>query len=121
MANLALFTVDKTIPDFNKGAEKIHLDWAHSFEEFENVLEGQYKMAWKQVDRDNFLEPVDLAMVPLKQDCFQEENFCRVIKLFLKKALHKEKPQDRQYIYLAPGGNYNIREALVTKPIDHLH
>jgi hypothetical protein len=39
------FTVDKTIPDFNKGAEKVHLDWANSFEEFENVLEGQYKRA----------------------------------------------------------------------------
>ena len=39
------FTVNKTIPDFNKGAKKIHLDWTNSFEEFENVLEGQYKMA----------------------------------------------------------------------------
>jgi hypothetical protein len=29
------FTVDKTIPDFNKGAKKIHLDWTNSFEEFE--------------------------------------------------------------------------------------
>ena len=38
----AEFTVDKTIPDFNKGAEKIHLNWAHSFEEFDNVLKGQY-------------------------------------------------------------------------------
>jgi hypothetical protein len=36
------FTVNKTIPDFNKGAEKIYLDWTTSFEEFENVLEGQY-------------------------------------------------------------------------------
>jgi hypothetical protein len=43
------FTVDKTIPDFNKGAGKINLDWIHSFEEFENVLQGQYKTAWKQI------------------------------------------------------------------------
>ena len=41
------FTVNKTIPDFNMGAEKIHLDWTTSFEEFEDVLEGQYKTAWK--------------------------------------------------------------------------
>jgi hypothetical protein len=30
------FTVNKTIPDFNKGAKKIHLNWTHSFLEFEN-------------------------------------------------------------------------------------
>jgi hypothetical protein len=115
------FTVNKTIPDFNKGAEKIHLDWTNSFEEFEYVLKGQYKMAWKQVMHDHFLEPVDATMVPSEQDRSLEENFCRAIELFLKKALHKEKPRDRQYIYLAPGGDYNIRKALATKPLDHLH
>jgi hypothetical protein len=41
------FTVDKTIPEFEIGAETINLDWAHSFVEFENVLQGQYKTAWK--------------------------------------------------------------------------
>ena len=35
------FTVDKTIPNFNKGAEKIHLGWTNSFDEFENVLKEQ--------------------------------------------------------------------------------
>ena len=50
-----------------------------------------------------------------------EENFRRAIELFLKEALHEEKPRDRQYIYLAPGGNYNVRKALATKPLDHLH
>ena len=39
------FTVNKTIPDSNKGAKKIHLDWTNSFEEFENIIEGQYKTA----------------------------------------------------------------------------
>ena len=115
------FTVDKTIPDFNKGAEKIHLDWTTSFEEFENILEEQYKTAWKQVMHDHFPEPVNAAMVPTKHDCSLEENFCRAIELFLKKALHEEKPRDRQYIYLQPGGNYNVRKALATKPLDHLH
>jgi hypothetical protein len=32
------FTVDKTIPEFNKGAEKFDLNWSDSFVEFENVL-----------------------------------------------------------------------------------
>ena len=85
------------------------------------MLEGQYKTTWKQVIHDHFPEPVDPAMVPLEQDCSLEENFCRAVELFLKKALHKEKPWDRQYIYFAPGGNYNIPKALATKPIDHLH
>jgi hypothetical protein len=115
------FTVDKTIPNFNKGAKKIHLNWTNSFEEFKNVLKGQYKTAWKQVMHDHFPKPVGAAMVPPEQDCLSEENFRRAIKLFLKKALHEEKPWDCQYIYLAPGGNYNVRKALGTKPLNHLH
>jgi hypothetical protein len=115
------FTVNKTIPDFNKGTEKIHLDWTTSFEEFENVLEGQYKTAWKQVMHDHFPEPVNAVMVPTEHDRSLEENFCRGIELFLKKALLEEKPRDRQYIYFQPGGNYNVRKALATKPLAHLH
>jgi hypothetical protein len=70
-----VFTVNKTIPDFNKGAEKIHLDWTTSFEEFENVLEGQYKTAWKQVMHDHFPEPVNAAMVPTKHDARWRRTF----------------------------------------------
>ena len=70
---------------------------------------------------NHFSEPVDAAMVPSEQDRSLEENFCRAIELFLKKALHEEKPRDHQYTYLAPGGDYNIRKALTTKPLDHLH
>ena len=44
-----------------------------------------------------------------------------VVKFFLKKALHEEKPQDCPYIYLASDGNYNVRKVLTTNPIDHLH
>jgi hypothetical protein len=115
------FTVDKTIPDFNKGAKKIHLDWTHSFLEFENCLLGQYKTAWKQILHEFFLEPVDAAMVHEEQDRSRKENFCRAIELFIRKVLHEEKPRDRQYIYLAPGGDYNVQKPLVTRPIDHLH
>ena len=50
-----------------------------------------------------------------------EETFRRGIELFLKKALHEEKPWDHQYIYLAPCGDYNVRKALAMKPLDHLH
>jgi hypothetical protein len=60
-------------------------------------------------------------MVPAKQDRSRKENFCHAIELFIKKVLHEEKPRDRQYIYLAHGGDYNVQKLLVTRPIDHLH
>ena len=115
------FIVDKTIPDFNKGTKKIHLDWTNSFEEFKNVLEGQYKMAWKQLMHDHFPKLINTLMIPSEQDRSSKENFHCAIELFLKKALHEEEPRDRQYIDLAPGGNYNVRNALVKKHLNHLH
>ncbi len=67
---------------------------------------------------DHFPEPVDAAMVPTKHDRSLEENFCRAIELFLKKALHEEKPRDQQYIYLQPSGDYNVRKPIAGKPLD---
>jgi hypothetical protein len=64
------FTIDKTIPKFNKGADKCDLNWSDSFVEFENVLQGHHKTAWKQVLHEHFPEPVNV-MVPglTSQDC----------------------------------------------------
>ncbi len=56
------FTIDKTIPEFNKGAENVTL--TDYFVEFENVLQGHHKTAWKQVLHEHFPEPVD-ATVPV--------------------------------------------------------
>ena len=53
------FTVNKTIPDFNKGADKIELDYTTAFVEFENVLEGALNLAWKYVLKEHFPEPID--------------------------------------------------------------
>ena len=50
------FTVDKTIPDFNKWADKVELDYANAFIEFENVLEGTLNWAWKYVLKEYFPE-----------------------------------------------------------------
>ncbi len=86
------FTVNKMIPDFKKGAKKINLDFSHSFVEFENVLQGQHKTAWKQVVHEHFPEPTDPENVPAKQDCSSEENFCCAVELFIIKALRKPKP-----------------------------
>jgi hypothetical protein len=70
------FTINKTIPEFNKGAEKCDLNRSDSFVEFENALQGHHKTAWKQVLHDYFPEPVDGTVpVPARQDRSWEENF----------------------------------------------
>ncbi len=53
------FTINKMIPEFNKGAEKCDLKWSDSFVEFESVLQGHHTTAWKQVLHEHFPEPVD--------------------------------------------------------------
>jgi hypothetical protein len=115
------FTVNKTIPEFKMGAKKNNINWAHSFVEFKNVLQGQYKTAWKQGLHENFPEPDDPAMVPAEHNHSLAENFHRALELFIKKTLHKEKPWDCKYIYMMPGGNYKVKKKLVTSPIEHLH
>jgi hypothetical protein len=37
------FTINKMIPDFNKGAENVTLTGQTPFVEFENVLQGHHK------------------------------------------------------------------------------
>jgi hypothetical protein len=70
------FTINKTIHEFNKKAEKYDLNWSDSFVEFKNVLQGHHKTAWKQVLYEHFPEPVNLMVqVPAMQDCSSEENF----------------------------------------------
>ena len=86
------FILDKTILDFNKGAKKIHLDWAHSFEEFKNVLEGQYKLAWKQVIYDHFPDPVDLAMAPSSKIAHWKRIFVVRLSFFSKRLFTKRSP-----------------------------
>jgi hypothetical protein len=58
------FTIDKMIPEFNKGVEKCDLNWSDSFVEFKNVLQGHHKTSWKQVLHEYFPEPVN-ATVPV--------------------------------------------------------
>jgi hypothetical protein len=70
------FTINKTIPEFNKGAEKCDLNWTDSFAEFKNVLQGHHRTAWKQVLHEHSPEPVDATVpVPAELDCNQEVTF----------------------------------------------
>ncbi len=113
--------INKMIPEFNKGAEKCDLNWSDSFVEFEIVLQGHHKTAWKQVLHEHFPEPVD-ATVPVlaMQDRSLEENFHQVIQLFIHRTLNKKKPRDRQYSYMQPDGDHVFQKPMMQLPVEHL-
>ena len=115
------FTLNKTINDFVRRAEKFDLDNAESSLEFKNVLQGRYLTDWKQVLHEHFPEPVDAMMVLPELDCSSAANFQWVIDLFLIKMLNEKMPRDRQYIYLAPGGDHVFHKELMISPMGHLH
>jgi hypothetical protein len=87
------FTIDKMIPEFNKGVEKCDLIWSDSFVEFENLFQGHHRMAWKQVLHEHFPEPVNETVpVPFAQDGNLEENFHQMLQLFIQRMLIEKKP-----------------------------
>ncbi len=87
------FTVDMTIPDFNKGADKVELNYASAFIEFENVLEGALNSAWKYVLKEHFPEPIDDSTGALLPESNQnsKESFQSAIELFLQRSAHEKK------------------------------
>jgi len=118
------FTVDKTIPDFNKGADKVELDYATAFVEFDNILEGALNSAWKYVLREHFPEPMDNPTGALSLESNNrnsKESFQKAIELFLQRSVHEKKLRDRQLIYYQPGGDFQVRKDLGTSAIDHHH
>jgi len=117
------FTVHKTIPDFNKAAEKVDLDYAHAFVKFENVLEGTLNSAWKYVLKEHFPEPVGDSAGDLLPESNRNsmESFQRAIKLFLQRSMHEKKLRDCQLIYYQPDGDFQVQKDLGTSAIDHRH
>ena len=99
----------------------MNLDYVTSFVKFGNVLLGRYQTDWKQVLHEHFPEPVNPEVAKPAQDCALAENFSRAIELFLICTLNEKKPRDRQYNYLAPGGDHGVHKELLTSPLDHLH
>jgi len=104
------FTVDKTIPDFNKGADKVKLDYANAFIEFENVLEDVLNLAWKYVLKEHFPEPIDASTGVLLPEANRnsKESFQSAIKLFLHCSAQERKLRDRQLIYYQHGDNFQV-------------
>jgi hypothetical protein len=89
--------------------------------EFENVLQGHLKTAWKQVLHEHFPETVNATVpVPAMQDCNSEENFRQAIQLFIQQTLNEKKPQDRQYIYMQSGGDHVYQKPMIQSPVEHL-
>jgi len=83
------YTVDKMIPDFNKGADIVELDYATAFVEFKNVLEGALNLAWKDVLKEHFPEPMDDptgVLLPESNNRNSKESFQKAIELFLQVA-----------------------------------
>jgi len=117
------FTIDKTIPDFNKGADKVTLDYASAFIEFENVLEGALNSAWKYVLKEHFPEQINDSTGILLSESNQnsKESFQRAIELFLQRSAHEKKLRDRKLIYYQPGGNFQVQKDLGTLAIEHRH
>ncbi len=104
------FTLDRTITEFIRGAERVNLDYVQSFAEFGYVLQGRLLSDWKQVLDDYFPEPADPESVSPDHDPSTADSFKRAIKLFLKHTLNEPKPRDRQWIYMMPGGDYGVRK-----------
>ncbi len=87
------FSVNKTIPDFNKGTDKVELDYASAFVEFENVLEGTLNLAWKYVLKEHFPEPMEdsTGVLSPESNGNSKESFQRAIELFLQRSAHEKK------------------------------
>ena len=94
------FTIDKTIPDFNKGADKVKLNYASAFIKFENVLKGVLNLAWKYVLKEHFPEQIDdsTGILLSESNGNSKESFQRVIELFLQRSAHEKKLWDRKLI-----------------------
>jgi len=116
-------TVDKTIPNFYKGADKIKLDYASAFIKFENVLEDALNLAWKYVLKEHFPVLIDDSTGDLSPESNRnsKESFQSAIELFLQRSAHEKKLWDRQLIYYQPGGNFQVQKDLGTPAIEHHH
>jgi len=53
------WTVDKTIPEFDKACDKLGIGYVSAFVEFKNVLQGALALARKHVLKEHFPEPLE--------------------------------------------------------------
>jgi hypothetical protein len=113
------FFYEKTLPDFSNAGDKLQWCWRETFSEFENVLEGSYKTAWREVVNNHFTEP--LPAEASKRDSSNpeldtKEGFYKAIQLFVCTILDSKTLRNLQYIYMEPAGNHKIVKDLLTPP-----
>ena len=108
------FFYEKTLPDFLQAATKLNWSWYETFSEFENVLAGSYKTAWREVVKDHFSDESNIV-----ETQNVEAGFYKAVRIFVCTILDSETPRDVQYVYLAPGGDHRILKDLLTAPRDH--
>jgi hypothetical protein len=115
------FFLERTLPEFNQAGTRLDLSWSESFSKFENVLEDGYRTTWLEVLTNHFPKPQENkpeATKELKRSV-RKENFNCAISIFLCEILGDQKPCDRQYIYMQPGGDYPLRKDLMIPPQMH--
>ncbi len=93
--------------------------WEETFSEFENVLSGSYKTAWREVLTDNSTDLDALNEQNNRRFDHDEVGFCKAVGLFVCNILDSKTPRDLQYVYMAPGGDHKIVKDLLTPPREH--
>jgi hypothetical protein len=102
------FFLERTPPEFNQAGTRLNWSWSESFLEFENVLGDKYCTTWLELLTNHFLEPLEnkpKATRELKCRDKKEHFYC-AISNFICEVFGDQKPCDRQYIYMQPGGDY---------------
>jgi hypothetical protein len=115
------FFVERTLPEFNQAGTRLDWSWSESFSEFKNVLGDGYCTTWLEVLTHHFPKPLEnkpKATRELKR-CDKKEIFYHMISIFICKILKDQKPCDRQYIYMQPGGDFFFQKDLMTPPQMH--
>ncbi len=99
-----------------QAATKLNWSWYMTFSEFENVLAGSYKTAWREVAKDHFSDESNII-----ETLNDEAGFYKAVRIFVCTILDSETPRDVQYVCLAPCGDHRILKDLLTAPRDNAH
>jgi hypothetical protein len=112
------FFQERTLPEFNQAGTRLDWSWSKSFLEFENVLGDRYHTTWLEVLTDHLPEPLENKPEATREleRSDKKENFYHAISIFICEILGDQKPHDRQYIFMQPGGDYPFRKDLMTPP-----
>jgi hypothetical protein len=116
------FFLESTLLEFNQAGTRLDWSWSKSFSEFENVLGDGYCTTWLEVLTDHFPKPLENVPEATREleHHSKKENFYCGISIFICKILGDQKPLDRQYMYMQPGGDYPFQKDLMTPPPMHL-